>query len=218
MSTTSRETMTVVGDRMLIDGVMPEFDATIIEHIVIDAPPDVVYQSCRGLDFMRVHSPLLDAIMFARGLPEKIGRIRRNRPSSPPPPAMRLADLFDDSAGNVLEGWLGLSEVEGREILFGAIGKVWQPDIDWRSVTAEEFAGFAEPDYARIAVGFSIRDYGANRSLLSYEARTQGTDAAATRKFLRYWWLVRRFVHVVMRAAVVTVRDLAEAERRSNLL
>ncbi len=45
---------------------------------------------------------------------------------------------------------------------------------------------------------------------MSYEARTAGTDDAARRKFLRYWWLVRRFVHVVMRAAVVTIKESAE--------
>jgi hypothetical protein len=196
---------------MLIDEVLPEFDATIIEHIVIDAPPDVVYEAAREMDFLQVHSPIVDAAMYVRDLPVRIGRRLRDRPAPTPPTGMRLADLFDGSADTeALEGWLALGEVPGQELVFGAIGKVWQPDIDWRPVTADAFQDFTEPDYAKIVVGFSIRGYGKERSLLSYEARTAGTDAGARRKFLRYWWLVRRFVHFVMRAAVTTVKDLAE--------
>lgn len=203
--------MTVGPGEMLIDEWLPDFDATIIEHIVIDSPPDVVYRAARDLDFMAVHSPIVDAVMYLRALPERIGRRARGGPAPPPLPTMRLADLFDESAGpEGLEGWLALGEVPGQELVFGAIGKVWQPDIDWKTVPADAFRDFADPDYAKLVVGFSVRDYGKDRTLLSYEARTAGTDAAARRKFLRYWWLVRRFVRFVMRAAVVTVKDLAE--------
>lgn len=96
------------------------------------------------------------------------------------------------------------------ELVFGAIGKVWQPDIEWKPVPAADFANFAEPGFAKIAAGFSIRNYGESRSLLSYEARTAGTDEESRRRFRRYWWLARRFVGVVMRAALRTARDLAE--------
>lgn len=197
---------------MLIDELLPAFDATIIEHVVIDAPPEAVYEAAREMDFLQVHSPMLDAIMLARGLPARIGHMLRDGPAPPPPPAMRLADMFDGSADvEVLPGWVALGEVPGKELVFGAVGKVWQPDIDWKTVAADAFQDFAEPDYAKIAVGFSIRGYGSDRTLLSYEARTAGTDAGARRKFLRYWWLVRRFVGVVMRAAATTVKGLAEA-------
>lgn len=196
---------------MLIDEVMPDFDATIIEHVVIDASPEAVHETARDMDFLQIRSPLVDAVMFVRGLPGRIARRLSARPAPAPPPAMRLADLFDDPADpDGLAEWLALGEVPGRELVFGAIGKVWQPDIDWQPVTSDAFREFAEPDYAKIVAGFSIRNYGADRTLLSYEARTAGTDDAARRKFLRYWWLVRRFVHFVMRAAVLTVKDLAE--------
>ncbi|MGI9612939.1 MAG: hypothetical protein ACR2QO_08530 [Acidimicrobiales bacterium] len=204
--------MTTRQDVMLLDDVLPEFDTTIIEHIVIDASSEVVYRTAREMDFMQIHSPMLDAAMAVRGLPAKLGRRSRDR-STPPPPSMRLANLLDDSTDpGGFEDWVALGERPGRELVFGAIGKVWQPDIDWRPVSVDAFKDFAEPDYAKIAAGFSVRDYGANRTLLSYEARTACTDDAARRKFLRYWWLVRRFVHFVMRAAVVTVRDLAADE------
>ncbi len=208
--------MAIGPDEMLIDEIMPEFDATIVEHLVIDAPPDVVYRAARDMDFLQVHSPIVDAAMFIRGVPDKLGRRIRNEPPPPAPPAMRLTDMFDGHADpDVLEGWLALGEVPGRELVFGAVGKVWQPDIDWMAVPADGFKDFAEPDFAKIAAGFSARHYGAHRTLLSYEARTQGTDEHARRKFLRYWWLVRRFVSYVMRAALTTVKDLAEKEQVS---
>ena len=200
-----------MGNEMLIDRVLPRFDATIIEHIVVDAPPEVVVRTAREMDFLQIHTPLVDALMAARGLPARIGRRFGNRPAPPPPPAMRLADLFDaPGSADALEGWVGLGEEPGRELVFGAVGKFWQASIDWRTVTAEAFPTFDEPDHAKIAAGFSVREYGSHRTLLSYEARTAATDPAARRKFLRYWRLVRWFVGVVMRAALVTIKDLAE--------
>ncbi|MDH3294671.1 MAG: hypothetical protein OER95_10180, partial [Acidimicrobiia bacterium] len=95
-------------------------------------------------------------------------------------------------------------------LVFGAIGKVWQPDIEWRTVTRDEFQTFDEPDFAKIAVNFSIRHYGRDRSILTYEARTKGTDAEARKKFLRYWRIVDRFVSHVMRATVKTAKHRAE--------
>ncbi|MEZ5080156.1 MAG: hypothetical protein R2878_05755 [Thermoleophilia bacterium] len=200
-----------MGNGMLIDRVLPRFDATIIEHIVIDASPEVVFRAAREMDFLQIHTPFVDALMAARGLPDRIGRRLGNRPAPPPPPTMRLADLFDrPGAADALEGWVALGEAPGRELVFGAVGKFWQASIDWNSVTAAAFPTFDEPDHAKIAAGFSVREYGSHRTLLSYEARTAATDPAARRKFLRYWRLVRWFVGVVMRAALVTVKGLAE--------
>ena len=83
---------------MLIDEVLSEFDATIDEHIVIDASPDAVYEAARGMDFMQVHSPILDAAMFVRGLPQKLGQRLDDRP--PPPPTIMGGEGFVTSSTN----------------------------------------------------------------------------------------------------------------------
>lgn len=198
---------------MLIDEFLPDFDETIVEHLVIDAPPAEAYEVVRNMDFLSIHSPMMDAAMFVRAAPIRIGRWIRRTPAPPPPPAMRLADMFEGRADpEILEGWVGLGEEPGSELVFGAVGKVWQPDIDWKPVPPDEFADFAEPDFAKIAAGFSIRSYGAGRSLVSYEARTAGTDDESRQRFRRYWWLVRPFVGVIMRAALSTAQDLAESK------
>lgn len=197
---------------MLMDRVLPEFDETIVDHLLIDAPIEEVYRTVREMDFLDIHSPLMDAAMFIRGVPVRIGRMIRKTPLPPPPPSMRLADMFDGGVDpEVLEGWVPLGEEPPHEIVFGAAGKVWQPDIEWKRVPPEEFADFNEPGFAKIAAGFSMRSYGESRTLLSYEARTAGTDAESSAKFRRYWWLVRVGVGFVMRAALKTAKDLADA-------
>ncbi len=202
-------------NEMLIDELLPEFDATIIEHVVVDAPPDVVFRTTREMDFMQIRSPITDAAMFARTLPSKIGRVFGREEAAPPtPPAMRLSDMFDEGseAQEGLAEWVGLGEAPGRELVFGSIGKVWKPNIEWAHFDAADFRDFDDLGYAKIAAGFSVRSYGAGRTLLSYEARTEATDAEARDKFLRYWGVVRRFVSPIMRGALSTVKSLAEEE------
>ncbi|MGW4393994.1 hypothetical protein ACWEHA_01795 [Amycolatopsis nivea] len=61
----------------------------------------------------------------------------------------------------------------GSEIVIGTVGRFWQPDIRWYGVSTmrpEDFAAFAEPGWARIAAGFSVRPCGQARTLVSYEA------------------------------------------------
>lgn len=201
---------------LLIDDVLPEFDETIVEHVVIDAQPDTVYEAVSNMDFLEISSPLMDAAMFVRGLPGRIGRRMRGDEPLPAPPSATLADMFDGTGeSEVFQDWVGLGEDPPHEIVFGAAGKVWQPDIEWKPLSAEEFADFDEPGFAKIAANFSLREYGDNRTLLTYEARTANTDADSRRRFRRYWWLVHAFVGVVMRAALRTAKDLAERSDRA---
>jgi hypothetical protein len=186
---------------MILDEQLPAFDVAIAAHLVVDALPASTWRATRELDFMSVHSPLMDASMWVRGVP---GRLRGHQP--PPPAELRLAE------GGGLPGWLLLGEREGAEIAFGAVGVFWQPSIRWHDVERADFAGFAEPGYGKIGCNFTVRDYGAGRSLLSYECRVAITDAASRRKFARYWWVIRPFVAHIMRATLATIA--AQAGRR----
>jgi len=196
---------------LLLDEYLPDFDQTRIELLVIDAPTDVVYETMRTIDFLMVHSPITDLAMFVRGLPEKIGRFRRdNEPPPPPLPSMKLSGLFDREGferRETLDGWVGLAEERGREIAFGAVGKPWLAEIEWKTVPSEDFAGFDEPGWAKIAASLSVREYGATRSILTYEARTGMTDDESRDRFHRYWTVVSPFVGTIMRALLRTVAD-----------
>ena len=196
---------------LLIDEYLLEFDETRIEHLVIDGPIGMVYETMRNVDFLMVHSPITDLALFVRTLPEKIGRLRnRNEPPAPPLPALKLSAMFDREGferPDVLEGWVALAEEHGREIVFGAIGKPWLADIEWKTVPAEDFAGFDEPGWAKITCSISVREYGSSRTILTYEARTAMTDADSRQRFGRYWTVVSPFVGTIMRALLRTVAD-----------
>jgi len=184
---------------LIIDAVMPEFDVAIAEHIIVRADPSATFRAARGLDFLRVRSPLLDAAMWARGLPARVAH-----QAAPTPPRLVLAE------GDELPGWVVLGEQPDRELAFGAVGKFWQPNIEWRDVDAAEFAAFADPGWGKIAANFSVLPCGEDATLLSYECRTHTTDAASRRQFARYWWLMRPFIAHIFRATVRTIRDDAE--------
>lgn len=188
--------------QMIIDGQLPTYDVVLAVHQVVDADLATTFAAARELDFLTVRTPLLSAAMWARGLPDRLGH-------HTPVPLERLC--LADGVG--LPGWLSLGVREDNEVAFGAIGKFWQPTIEWRDVALAEFAGFGEPGWGKIACNFTVRPYGAEATLLSYECRTATTDEVARRQFARYWWLIRPFVAHIMRATAATIAS--NAARRS---
>lgn len=185
---------------LLIDSVMPSYDTVIAEHIVIAADPAATFAAVRTLDLLTVHSPLLDLAMWLRGLPARI--------SGEPAPPMPALVIGEDMG---LPGWTFLGEHPNREVAFGAVGKFWQPTIEWRDVAVADFRSFDEPGWGKIAANFSVRPYGTSSSLLSYECRTATTDPESHRHFMRYWRLVRPFVGHVLRATLRQINTNATA-------
>jgi hypothetical protein len=188
---------------MLIDRLLPEFDAVRAEHLVIPGDVAAVYAAVRRADFIQAwrDSPAVRALFGARSLAERaVSAARGRRFAEPPAPAsLRLADL--PARGE----WVLLGEDPPHEIAFGTVGRFWAGETKWLELDADEFAAFAEPGYARIACNFSLRPYGAARSLVSYECRTLATDAASRRAFLRYWRPLSPFIGVVLRAQLGVV-------------
>jgi hypothetical protein len=205
-------TTEVTEREMLIDRALPRFDFTRVEHEVVDAGPEATYAAVRRLDFMKVHSPLMDAAIWVRGVPDRVACAtgRRTEPVQELP-SLTLDGMVVGEGG--LPGWMSLGEDPPREIAFGAIGRFWQLDISWLEpmpATPEGFTAFDEAGWGKIAANFSVRPYGGGRSLLSYEARTAMTDPASRQKFARYWTVVSPFVGVIMRATLRTVKADAE--------
>ena len=192
--------MPIVDDGpMIIDDVMPSPDVTISAHEIVAADLSATYAAARGLDFLAVRTPLLDAAMWLRGVP---ARVRGT--TAPVPPRLVLGE----EPG--LPGWVILGDRPDTELAFGAVGRFWQPNIEWRDVPPAEFAAFAEPGWGKIAANFSVRPYGPTHTLLSYECRTATTDEWSRQRFARYWRVIRPFVGHIMRATTRTIRDHAE--------
>jgi hypothetical protein len=192
---------------LLLDRVLDDFQFTRLESVVVDGDPRTVYEVARGIDLMDIHSPLFDMVTRARGIADRV----RHR-THPEPASMRVADLFDADAAPSDQPWVGLAEDPGREMVFGAIGKVWKPSVEWRPVQAQDFPGFDEPGWAKIAANLVVHAYGTHRSLLSYEARTACTDTETTRKFARYWTVVSPGAGLVLRTALRAIKATAERE------
>jgi hypothetical protein len=196
---------------VLLDEMMPDWDATRVEHRVIAGPRTHVYETALDIDFLDVprEVPAVRSLFAVRSAGERLVAAARRVPPTPveAPPSMRLRDMTSHGE------WVDLGRDAGAEIAFGAVGRFWAGRTAWIELDAADFAAFAEPAFARIACNLSFRDYGP-QTLVSYEARTRATDAAARAAFLRYWRVVDLFVGVVMRG---TLRLLDHAVRDGSV-
>src|SRR5690242_20066714 len=192
---------------LLIDRYLPRYDVGLVEHTLAAADLATTWRALHALDLARVHTPLVDAAMYVRGVPMRV--LGRGGPRAAGPVRLPLA-----GDAPPMDGWLSLGEIAEREIALGAVGRFWQPAIRWYDVagmTPEGFAAFAEPGWGRIAANFTVLPYTPSRTLVSYEVRTATSDATSARRFARYWAVIRPFVGHIMRAALATVR--ADAQR-----
>jgi len=189
-------------EALLIDAALPEYDVSIAAHAIVRAPTADTYRAAHGLDFLSVRTPIVSTAMWLRGLP---ARVTGHAPA--PPPRLVLGE------GDDMPGWVILGEAPGRELAFGAVGRFWHPTIVWHDVPALDFAAFDEPGWGKIAANFMVMAYGEHASLLTYECRTQTTDADSRRGFERYWRAVSPFVGHILRATVHTIRADAEQPR-----
>jgi hypothetical protein len=197
VTTTVSDNIPQVETLTLLDAHLPSYDVVLTEHVVIEAATDVVFEAAKSFDFMTTKSPLVTALMTARSVPSRL----LGRPVLTPPSLMLASE------SGTLPGWLVLGEVPGREVVFGAVGTFWKPDIEWHELSADRFASFAEPGWGKIACHLLVRPDGPGRSILSYECRTATTDPLSQAQMSRYWWLIRPFVAYVLRAVIRTVRE-----------
>jgi hypothetical protein len=198
------------GKPMLIDRLMPSYDAVRTEHRIVPGDIATVYAATRRADFIRAwrESAAVRFLFAARGIGERaVSLIARHEHREPPPPeSMRLADM--PTHGD----WVLLGEDPPSEIAFGVIGRFWAGETVWAQIDATDFQTFAQPGFGKIACNFSLRPYGADRTLVTYECRTLATDETARRGFMHYWRPLAPFIGVVMRSQLRVI----EAETASR--
>jgi hypothetical protein len=85
------------GEPMLIDRLMPAYDAVHAEHRIVPGDIATVYGATRRADFIRAwrESVAVRLLFAARGLGERVVSLiaRREHREPPPPESMRLADM-----------------------------------------------------------------------------------------------------------------------------
>ena len=198
------------GADLVLDRHLPTFDETVRHHVVIDANPKTAYEAVWAADMLDT-GPVVKGLSQLRVLPEFAAKaFGRERPSDPVEmESVTLEDIVDTE-------WFLLEDREDSEVVFGAIGKFWQPVIEWREIDPDDFADFDEPGWGKLAASISLRPYGEGRTLATYEARTRTTDAESRRKFRRYWTLIGPFAGYVMKQALRRIKSDAERAVRTT--
>lgn len=165
--------------RSLLDEVIPEYDVHEVHELWVPAGPEPAYEAVMAVTANEVR--LFGPLMSLRAVPSRL----RGRPRSRDARAPLLT-------GMLKAGFVDLGAKPGSEVVLGAVGRFWSPtgNLPLRTVrTREDFKVFAEPGYSKAAMNFSVAPQ-RDGSLLRTETRIVGTDAEATRKFRRYWWLI----------------------------
>jgi hypothetical protein len=143
---------TSIENRQRIHEFLPTHDFCAAYEIRIDAPTLVVYQRLLVSDFNEVW--IVRVLMTLRSG----RRIPRSRVPT---------DLRKRLRGT---GFLILAEVPNEELVIGVAGRFWRPDggrcLD---LTADDFAGFSRPGYAKVAWNFKLRADSTESSILSTE-------------------------------------------------
>jgi hypothetical protein len=202
-ATTPPPTTAPAHEPMMLDWLLPEFDASLAEHRVIDADPASVYRAVATVDMVEIPQgyPAVRALFAVRGAAERLANALLGRPA-PTVQAngpMRLGDM--PARGE----WVKFSDDPPWELTFGVIGRFWGGETVWETIDAADFAASEQPGFAKIACSVSLRPYGSTRTLVSYETRTQAHDDDSRARFLRYWRVVRPGVAIVMRAFLQAV-------------
>ncbi len=55
----------------LLDHYLPVYDVVLTEHLVVHAPPDVVFQTAKEYDFLTTRSLVVTGLMSVRTLPSR---------------------------------------------------------------------------------------------------------------------------------------------------
>lgn len=193
---------------MLIDRFLPAFDVTQICETRVNAPLDETYRAIRDAD---LRDPVVNALFSIREFPLRIARRLRGGPPPSPPAKVTFGMMTTQGPS-----WVTLAEEPGVEWVVGSIGRFWQRDYGGRPCAADEFVGFQEPGYAKLAISFSVQPAATGGTMLRYETRTATTDEVTRRTFRRYWRLIGSGVALVMRRALLRIKLQAEGRATAS--
>lgn len=189
-------------ETLLLDEFLLAYDHVVSLWQVFRAPPEEVFEAAVTMDLYG--QPVARLLIAARGLPTWIADARARRRGEtvvPVPPTFRVRDL-------PARGWILLGERPGAELVFGAVTKPWQaldagPE---QLVTAEHFASFFEPGFAKLAESTQVTPYGAHACILTLETRVAVMDEDSRRRFRRCWLATGPFIKLI-RPSVMRALD-----------
>jgi hypothetical protein len=196
------------------DDFLPIYDVSDAVATVADADRESAWRALVDVDLLKLgrEAPVVGMLGALRMLPEVVGHLLHGERPAKPPESMRLQDLPTIPMNE--GGWILLGERPDEELALGLVGKFWRPAIEFARITsADEFREFDELGFAKTVYDLSVRELGANRTLLSGLMRTASTDDHARRWFRRYWTFgVGSGAHLLVGALLESARRAAEGD------
>ena len=187
------------------DRFLAEFDLGIAEHVVVDAGAAATFDAIRRADLSG--DKVLGALGNARQWSEHVaaGRLGIELPATP----RTLGDLLGPGFG-----WTALAEEPGTLLAFGLVGRPDPFSLHLEHLTAEAFASFAEPGFARAVAVFTLRPQGDGRTLLGLDLRARGTDDEMRSHLRGMGFLAKPAARMVARRALALVEHALEPSGR----
>ncbi|MBV8172149.1 MAG: hypothetical protein JO219_09475 [Candidatus Eremiobacteraeota bacterium] len=159
----------------------------------VDAPAECVYSCLWSADLAA--APVTRTLFAIRG-----GHF--SKPVSSAPLTLRAMSRA---------GFTLLDERPGDQILFGLIGRPWQPAYEIRRFEASEFIPFDESGYAKIVWNFAVQAESTG-TRLSTQTRVRCTDRASLIKFQMYWLFTGPFSSFIRRQMLRSIAACASAD------
>lgn len=159
----------------LLDRFTPEWQFDEVHTTHVDAPPERVYRAIKDVTAREIllFRTLTWIRRFGQAGPESILNA---------PEAMPLLEVATRT------GFLKLAEEPGREIVVGTV--LVAPAGVARPRTPDAFRTLTGPGYALATMNFRVTGDGSSGSILTTETRVYATDAAARRRFSKYWRVI----------------------------
>jgi hypothetical protein len=171
-----------------LDDYLPTYEFSERHSLAIDAPASRIDRAFRTVSIADV--PIARMLWWLRRLGRPYG------------------DSTKPFVGGELPGVV-LDDIPEEGIVLGLTGQFWRllgADRDpARPTTAEEFLAYDRADTCKAVIDFRV-----GASSLSTETRVHVADAAARRKFRRYWFVVRPF------SGLIRILLLRAARRRAT--
>jgi hypothetical protein len=139
---------------VLVDTFMPTFSIRRVDRIPIRPPPELAWSLLRRLDVCR------------------IALVRRVFGSGADTVATRetFATFSDDHPGFLLLG------EQWRELVTGAVFRLWKPRIEHGRVMMDDFATFAEPGFGKVTWSVSLEPRENGESWIGSELRVSTAE------------------------------------------
>ena len=99
----------------------------------------------------------------------------------------------------------------------GSVTEPWVPDVRFRQVAPDSFAGFQEPGLVKIVWTLEAEPLGGELTRFATETRVLATDDNARRKFRAYWRQFGIGLVLVRLLGVPAIRKEAERRHRAAL-